>query len=259
LIALPKGIDTIVHLAALNEIDSANAGAALTINVQGTLQLIEAAAIQGVKNFVYASTIHVYGPLVGTLQETSCLHSQHPYGFTHHMAEQLLEYAAGKYGISATCLRFSNVIGAPANMSVNRWTLLVNDLCKQAVETKKMVLKSPESQRDFVAMPDVCAAIERAMGIDQKEVGFDVINISSGKSMRVIEMAQLIALHASRILNCKIEITCESCQTAAPPEFRIDNSKALAWGWRPESNLVGEIEATLRLCVENEKNREKFS
>lgn len=250
-LSLPDNIDSVVQLAAINEHDCADVSKALEVNVKGTWKLIESAIAHDIKHFVYASTIHVYGPLNGDLFESSPIKFIHPYGFTHHMSEQLLEYATSKHNVSATCLRFSNVIGAPADMQVNRWTLLANDLCQQAVRSKKLVLKSPESQRDFLAMPDACTALEKAVLECRVKKGFEVFNISQGRNLSVRTLAQIIAQEAGLLLGENIEIVTDSVGSpVSGNNFQIHNTKANAWGWAPKSELVTEIALTLRLCME---------
>ena len=250
-LSLPSGLDTIIHLAALNEIDCADTARALKVNVEGTWKLIESAAEQGVTRFVYASTIHVYGPLKGNLNELSLPVSRHPYGFTHYMGEQLFEYALQKYGISTACLRFSNIVGAPADKQVNRWTLLINDLCQQAVNTGKLTLRSPESLRDFITMTDACVAVEMAMTESLPEPTFSVMNISMVANTSVKEMAELVANRSSALLGKKIEIVFKkTSSSSASDEFRIENTKAKNWRWSPQSHFQDEIDQTLRLCME---------
>ena len=62
-----------------------------------------------------------------------------PYAITHRAAEDFTLMFASRGKLDARVVRLSNAFGAPAHGSVDRWTLLVNDLCRQAVETKKLV------------------------------------------------------------------------------------------------------------------------
>lgn len=248
---LPSEIDVIVHLAAINEKDCAATARAVKVNVEGSWNLIESAIKHDIKRFVYASTIHVYGPLQGQLTESTIPISRHPYGFTHYMAEQLFEYAAYKYETSSTCLRFSNIVGAPANRQVNRWTLLINDLCRQAVQTQRLLIRSPESQRDFIAMSDACVAVEKAMTERHVPHAFDVFNISMGVNARVKDIAALVAHRATKLFGKEIVVvTNETSLEDSGEDFQIDNSKAKNWGWSPQSEFQGEIDQTLRLCME---------
>jgi UDP-glucose 4-epimerase len=250
-LSIPTSIDAVVHLAATNEIDCVDVNKALQTNVNGTWRLIEGMANHSVKRFIYASTIHVYGELHGRLTESSPVSVKHPYGFTHQMAEQLFEYAAQRYSLDVTCLRFSNIIGAPVDARVNRWSLLVNGLCCQAVQSGRLEIKTPESRRDFITMTDASAAIERALINDSCRSGFDVFNIASGRSMSVREMADLIAARAQVLMKKDVKVHAPNAGSGLrQSDFFIENSKARTWGWAPACELVAEIDATITLCME---------
>ena len=90
-------------------------------------------------------------------------------------------------------LRLSNAYGAPVHKDVNCWMLLANDLCQQAVKTKKMILKSNGLQhRDFVSMAEVCCVIESFSTCDIASSIDRIFNVGSGSSQSVREMGQLI-------------------------------------------------------------------
>src|SRR5208337_5216210 len=66
-----RDADTIVHFAAVNEIESArDPVGAFCVNSLGTLKLVRAAEEAGVRRFIYFSTAHVYrSPLEGIISE----------------------------------------------------------------------------------------------------------------------------------------------------------------------------------------------
>ena len=66
-----KNVDTVFHLADLNAQNSyLNPQNAIAINGKGTLNLLETCIEKNVKNFIYFSTIHVYGDnLKGNVNE----------------------------------------------------------------------------------------------------------------------------------------------------------------------------------------------
>jgi len=95
-----KGTDIILHLAAKGSKDPLNVSFqdALSVNVVGTLNLLEAAEKYGIKKFIYLSSIWVYGlPIEGILpeyfpiDEIHLLKPKSPYGVTKLMAEELLK------------------------------------------------------------------------------------------------------------------------------------------------------------------------
>ncbi len=94
-----EGIDVILHLAAKGAKDplGINPKEAFSVNVMGTLNLVEAAKKSGIKKFIYASSIWVYGlPSEGTLPEYLPIDEGHPlkvkraYGLSKVLAEDLL-------------------------------------------------------------------------------------------------------------------------------------------------------------------------
>src|ERR1051326_4797952 len=157
-----KGVRFVLHLAAMNEIESAKDPAgAVTVNTLGTLKLVQAAERAGVERFIYFSTAHVYGvPLAGSITEATLPRPVHPYAMTHRAAEDFVLAAHDRKTMGGLVLRLSNGFGAPIRPEVNRWTLLVNDLCRQAVTARKLVLQSSGlQQRDFVTLSDVARAV----------------------------------------------------------------------------------------------------
>ena len=70
-----RDIDTIVHLAGMNSYDcNKNLNKAIATNVNNTINLLKIAEKCDVKQFIYLSTIHVYGAnLSGTIDEKTKL------------------------------------------------------------------------------------------------------------------------------------------------------------------------------------------
>ena len=89
-----KNIDIIIHLAALNEIDSMkDPKLALEVNTKGTYKLLDLACKAGIKNFIYFSTFHVYGDVLeSVITEETPTRPFHPYAITHRAAEDFVNY-----------------------------------------------------------------------------------------------------------------------------------------------------------------------
>src|ERR1041385_3632743 len=192
---LGKKVRFVLHLAAMNEIESArDPAAAVTVNTLGTLKLVQAAERAGVERFVYFSTAHVYGaPLAGTISEATLARPVHPYAITHRAAEDFVLAAHDRKAMGGLVLRLSNAFGAPIGPEVNRWTLLVNDLCRQAVATRKMVLQSAGLQkRDFVTLSDVARAVLHCLGLEPGPCGNGLFNLGGDKAMSILEMTRLV-------------------------------------------------------------------
>ena len=245
-------VSAIIHLAALNEIDSAKEPErAVLVNTFQTVQLLRAAERAKVERFIFFSTAHVYGaPLRGTLSETSLPRPGHPYATTHLGAEHHVLSSHDRGSITGVVVRLSNAIGAPLRPDVNRWTLVANDLCRQAVTTRKLVLKSSgKALRDFVAMRDVTRAISHLLELPKSSLGDALFNLGGGQSRSVIELTRLVADRCHAVLGFRPEIEHPDGAGEPAPElldYRID--KLCGTGFSLSGVLADEIDETLLLC-----------
>lgn len=198
-----SGVDVVMHAAGMNAQDcAADPVAALDFNGVATARLVAAASRAGVKRLVYLSTAHVYvSPLGGTITEETCPRNLNPYA-TSHLAGENAVFSASQHGeIQGIVLRLSNAFGAPVHKDVNCWTLLVNDLCKQAVQTRKLVLQSSGlQQRDFISMTEVSRVAEYLAVGHGASMQASIFNVGAGVSQSVLEMAQLIQQRCVQIL-----------------------------------------------------------
>lgn len=249
-----KGVTDIVHLAALNEHDcGADPQRALLVNGLGTLKLLQAAQRAGVARFIYLSTAHVYGsPLAGVITERSLPRPTHPYAITHHIAEDFVLAAHSQQTLIGIVLRMSNGFGAPAHAGIDRWELIVNDLCRQAVTQKQLVLRSSGLQRrDFITLGDAGRAIDHALHLSAANCSDGLFNLGGECTMSAIELAERISGRCAATLGFQPAI--RRPQPAADEignalDYGIDKLKQT--GFAPRGGMDAEIDATLRLCQE---------
>lgn len=190
------GVHAVVHLAAMPDIECvADPGKAVLTNTMGTLNVLQAAIAAGVERFLYVSTIHVYGtPLIGHISEATLPRPVYPYAITHHAAEDFVLSAHDQKKITGIVVRQANGFGVPTHPDVDCWMLLVNDLCCQAVRTRRMVLRSTGLQlRNFITMQDAGRGIKHLLELPQADCGNGLFNNGGNKSLSVLEMAQQVA------------------------------------------------------------------
>lgn len=251
-----RGVDTVLHLAAMNENESVRDPAgALEMNGISTVRILEAAKTEGVERFVYLSTAHVYGaPLVGCIDEAVCPRPVHPYATSHRAAEDVVLAAHDSGALTGLVLRLSNGFGVPAHPTVDRWTLLVNDLCRQAAKTGQLVLRSAGLQRrDFVTLTDVGRAIAHLLGLSRESLGNGVFNIGGAWTPTVMEMTLLIADRCEATLGFRPEIRRPEPlpdEVGQPLDYCID--KLRGTGFELVGNREKEIDATLTMCRLNQ-------
>ncbi len=244
--ALCRDVDAVVHLAALNAGQCADdPELAIRVNVTGTRDLVEAAG--DAKHFIYVSTAHVYGaPLAGVINEDTPPPPPQPYYETQLAAEENVLAEDGPEGI---VLRLSNAIGAPADAGADCWMLAANDLCRQAVAGKGLVLHGTGLDvRDFVPVFDVCGAVDHFLGLDVGALGDRVFNVGGG-AMTMLALAERIAGRAEAVFGERPDIDRKEPdpgEEALRLDYRID--RLLGTGFTPAGNIDDEIDATLEFC-----------
>ncbi len=189
-----RGAQTVVHLAGENEIGAAaDPVGALTRTVAATQHVAAACAAASVRRLVYLSTVHVYGAQMtpgATLTEDMRVEPRSTYAISRLASEHI---AAATNSYELVVLRLTNCVGAPRDPRVDRWSLVVNDLCRQGAVRGELTLRSSGMQwRDFVPLGSVCAAISAAAWADPPQVRAWTYNLGSGKPMTVRAVAEMV-------------------------------------------------------------------
>jgi UDP-glucose 4-epimerase len=251
-----KDIDVIIHLAALNEIDSMkDPDLALEVNTRGTYRLLYLANINNINKFIYFSTFHVYGEtLGGVITEEIPTKPFHPYAISHRAAEDFVAFFKHYHKMDTLILRLSNGFGYPMQKEVNRWTLVFNDFCKQAVTTSRIVLKSSGKQfRDFISLHDIARAVYHFLFVIPDKWSDGLYNLGGDRSLSILEVAQIISdvyqeKYKKKIKEIKIESNSRNLARLKPFKYSIEKIKKTHF--RLKSNATREIKKTMSLCEE---------
>lgn len=251
------GVESIIHCAGMNAQDAAkDPQAAIEFNGRATGRLLDAAIRNKTERFVYFSTAHVYGsPLEGDISEDSSLTNRHPYAVSNLEGEKEVNDRTASGKIGGINIRLSNAFGAPVDPSVNCWTLLVNDLCKQAITTGRMVLKTTGLQRrDFIPIADVCRAVYHLLRI-QSNLNAITYNLGGNASMTVWEMANLVRERCGKILgSAPVLERVEPGENETSADFNYKITKLLATGFVPSNSFDSEIDELINFCNRSFKN-----
>jgi UDP-glucose 4-epimerase len=249
-----KNIDVVVHTAGMNAQECAeDPVAALEFNGIATGRLVQASVSVGVTKFIYLSTAHVYSyPLMGEIDEESCLTNRHPYATSHVAGENAVLYQSDvSSDFAGIVLRLSNGIGVPAHKYTNCWMLAVNDFCKQVVENGKIVVNSSSKvERDFVPISLLCNSIHTM--IDDVEVNSGIINIASSNTVSLQEITNIIKERTELLFGFSVEVMFKnksgfSLDSSNSKKLFISNHK-LKETVEVEIKLVGEIDQLLLMC-----------
>ena len=116
-----QGIDTCIHLAAKVSVSQSirNPEETMDVNINGTLNLLEACSHNNIMNFIFASSATVYGrSSFLPLSEELPLEPFSPYGVSKVAGEALVSSYRNSGKIrNALCLRIFNVYGRGQNSS----------------------------------------------------------------------------------------------------------------------------------------------
>ncbi len=183
-----KDVDFVFHLAAEISVAEShyNPYPALTTNVQGTSNILEAARLHKVKNVVFASTAAVYGNREGMCSEDMAPAPVSTYGYSKLMGEQLCQLYAKTYGLKTVSLRFFNVYGPRQNPKGGDGGVL-------AVFNEKLKHNQPLSlfgdglqTRDFVPVKMVVQAVLQAGLFDSSLANGQPFNVGTGTSVTLL-------------------------------------------------------------------------
>jgi UDP-glucose 4-epimerase len=170
----------VIHLAAVSSARdfSANLSRAYSVNVQGTLNMLDAAHRAGAR-FVLASSSAVYGSTPRRrVSESAPARPLNPYGNSKLIAETLCETFAREYGMPALALRFFNIYGPG-----QRDEFLIPYLVRGVLKGVPLSLRHPDAERDFLHIDDVCALLVRL--VRRAHRGFHVFNVGTGTARSV--------------------------------------------------------------------------
>jgi UDP-glucose 4-epimerase len=248
-------MDAVVHLAGVNAAECLrDPVAALEFNGLATARLLRAAAKQGVSRFLYLSSAHVYGAaLRGFVDERTCPQPVHPYATSHRAGEDAVRLAGQEDTIEGLVVRLSNSFGAPAHPRVDCWSLVTNDLCRQAVTARREVLKSAGRQRrDFIPMTEACRALAHLLVLPSPLLGDGLFNVGGAWAPTVLEMAELIAERVAAKLGFRPHVvpgTLDDRRGGEDLEYSVAKLAATGFEvWRDAA--VEELDRLIAFCAQ---------
>jgi len=195
-----KGCDIIFHLAAQLEILEMmdDPSIDLTVNGQGTLNVLEAAKTNKVKKVVFASTCGVYGePKYIPVDEKHVLEPQWHYGASKILGEKYCGVYSKLYNIQTIILRYGYIYG-PREWFGRVHTRFINRI----LDNKNPLVFVPGTQtRDFLNVID-CARITAELGL--RCIPSSIFNVSSGNKITISKLAKLLIEISNKDLEIKM-------------------------------------------------------
>ena len=188
-ISATKGANIIVHLAA-------NCGVEASIknpifdcdnNVNGTLNYLEAARLNNISRFVFASSGAPAGNIDPPIHEEIVPKPISPYGASKSACEGYCSAYKHSFGLDTVVLRFSNVYG-PLSQHKNS---VVAKFIREILEEKSLETYGDGNQtRDFIFVEDLVNAIMLAS--QKTKIGGEVFQIATNKETTINDIIEIL-------------------------------------------------------------------
>lgn len=226
-----KQNELIFHLAAQAGIRYCNLYPlkANSVNVTGTLNVLQAARKQGVRKIVYASSSSIFGdPLYLPIDESHPTNPNSPYGVSKLAGEHYVRAFGKIFELKAACLRYFSVYGPRGRPD----QVIFAFADKISKGKSPEIFGSGEQTRDFTFVSDVVNATILAM--ENEDSMGEVFNIGHGSRSTVNELALKVAKGMGKEIEPHhVE---QSKGDFSDTEANYEKAKRLL-GWNPKVSL----------------------
>ena len=198
-----KGVDVIVHLAALTGDEQPGQFNLLQTNLLGCRFMLEGAKQEGVTRFILTSTYHVYGRLrtlpPGPVSEEIPLNPVSVYASSKALAEKV----ARSSGLQEVVVRLPHLYGA--GVGDGDWGGVLLRFIDQAIQDSAITLDAGAADvRDYLHISDAVDCLRRLALAGGPLRG--TFNVGSGESVTLREMAEWIAEAAGKLRGRKVDL-----------------------------------------------------
>ena len=186
--------------------------------------------------------------LTGELEKTN-----EPYAIAKIAGIKMCESYNYQHNTSYKCLMPSNLYGPNDNYNLERshfLPALIAKIYKAHIQKKKVVTiwGTGSPKRELLFVDDLADACIFFLNKKTKET---LINIGSGKEMKIIDYAKYII----KQLNADLKIKLDLSKPDGTPRKIIDSSLAKKYGWRPKTQFKDGFKITYLDFLRKFKNR----
>jgi len=231
---IKKG-DKVLHLAEVPKFDEArqNPQKAVRVNVEGTLNVIQACLEKKAESLVYSSTGSVYSRNVPVpIREDATREPDSVYGLTKKQAEDWVSYYGDR--LPYVILRYGYVYGKGKDWGA------VGAFLNRLKEGKRPIVYGGKQTNDFIYVKDIVQANCLALETEHPR---QVYNIGTGRGTSIKDVCELCI----KAMKSDLTMEIEPARVFDFPVFVYDISKAeTLLNYNPKWNLLKGIEDILK-------------
>ncbi|MEI8305733.1 MAG: SDR family NAD(P)-dependent oxidoreductase [Chloroflexales bacterium] len=237
-----RGVDVVFHLAALIAIPYSYQAPASYVrtNIEGTLNVLQAARDLGTERVVHTSTSEVYGTArYVPIDEDHPLQGQSPYSASKIGADKLAEAFHRSFDLPVVTVRPFNTFGPRQSARAVIPTIMTQCLVGDVVQMGNL---SPTRDLNYVAntVSGFLLAATAPAAIGQ------TLNLGSGREIAMGDLAQLIAQLVGRTISIQSEQQRLRPEKSEVERLLADNTLARRLlGWEPTVSLEEGLGHTL--------------
>lgn len=189
--AVFAGADYVIHFAGIGDIVPSIERPIdyMSVNVQGTVHMLECARAAGVKKFVYAASSSCYGLAATPTTEDHPIVPQYPYALSKFQGEQAAFHWMRVYHLPVNSIRIFNAYGTRSRTS-GAYGAVFGVFLRQKLAGKPFTVVGDGKQtRDFLYVTDVAAAF--ALAAETDKTG-EIWNLGAGDPQPVNKLVALL-------------------------------------------------------------------
>lgn len=192
-IKVTKNIDFVLHQAALRSVPKSmqEPHAYNRVNIDGTLNMLEASFKNKVKRFVFASSSSVYGDVKNFPEKENFVPGPiSPYALSKLTGEYYCRIFSLYSGLPTVVLRYFNVFG-PRQALDDDYAVVIPKFINCLLNNQRPpIFGNGRQSRDFTFVQNVVLA--NLAAARAKRIKFGIFNIAGGKDTRVLDLVKIL-------------------------------------------------------------------
>ena len=188
-----KDIDYVFHFAGIGDIVPSieKPEEYMSVNVLGTLRILECSRQSNITKFIYAASSSCYGLANTPTDENHVIQPLYPYAISKFHGAELVRYWNKVYNVPYNIVCIFNAYG-PRVKTAGAYGAVFGVFLKQKLENKPYTVVGDGTQkRDFIYVTDVVNAFYLAA---ISKVSSEVFNIGSGNPQTINRLIELIGI-----------------------------------------------------------------